>query len=309
MEIGALLKPDPEVLEIVRLAKLSEDSGFDFVGTFDDLLFPSATRKELYVTLTAIALNTSTIKLGSWATNCWSRHPILNAYAMATLDALCGKRTFMGIAWGGPHARSVSRVKPTHKFCEEALIMMRKVLNGELQEVNGWEYRLHEPMPHIPIYWAAQAEQSIKLGCRLSNGVIIGGPISSVHEQRLSGTIQQIENSIKEVGKTRSEVQILMNAPTSVSNNREEAIDDIMDYLRTMFTYIGLGPDKAPPRAAIEHTSMAGTPEDVIKGLNLVKRLGIDKVGMVLPDNIPKKERTITLLRDEVFPHIDRPSD
>ena len=51
-----------------------------------------------------------------------------------------------------------------------------------------------------------------------------------------------------------------------------------MDYLRTMFTYIGLGPDKAPPRAAIEHTSMAGTPEDVIKGLNLVKRLGIDKV-------------------------------
>ena len=61
-------------------------------------------------------------------------------------------------------------------------------------------------------------------------------------------------------------------------------------------------------REAIEHTSMAGTPEDVIKGLNLVKRLGIDKVGMVLPDAIPKKERTIKLLRDAVFPHIDQPS-
>ena len=64
MEIGALLKPDPEVLEIVRLAKLCEDSGFDFVGSFDDLLFPSGSRKELYVTLTAIALNTSRIKIG-----------------------------------------------------------------------------------------------------------------------------------------------------------------------------------------------------------------------------------------------------
>lgn len=210
----------------------------------------------------------------------------------------------MGIAWGGPHARSVSSFKPSHKLCAEALVMMRKVLNGELQEINGWKYKLHEPMSHIPIYWAAQAEQSIKLGCRLSNGVIIGGPIAAIHEQRLSGVVQQIENSIKEVGKTRTDVQILMNAPTSVSMDREEAIDEIMDYLRTMFTYIGLGPDKAPPREVVSSTSLAGTPEDVIKGLKLIKRLGIDKVGMVLPDSIPKKERTIQLLKDDVFPHI-----
>ncbi|MFQ6010947.1 MAG: LLM class flavin-dependent oxidoreductase [Nitrososphaerales archaeon] len=305
MEIGALIKPDPPIPEIVRLAKLCEDSGFDFVGTFDDLLFPSGTRKELYVTLTSIALNTSRIRLGSWATNSWTRHPILNAYAMATLDALCGKRTYIGIAWGGPHARSVSFTKPNHKRCEEALIMMRKVLNGEQQEINGWKYKLHEPMPHIPIFWACQAEQSIKLGCRHANGLIIGGPIASVHEQRLSGTLQQIENSIKEAGRTRSDVQILMNTPVSISTNREEAIDDVMAYLRTMFTYIGLGPDRAPPREVVSSTSMSGTPEDCINGLKLVKRLGIDKVGMVLPDDIPRKEKTIKHLKEDVFPHIN----
>ncbi len=304
MEIGALLKPDPAIPEIVRLAKLCEDSGFDFVGTFDDLLFPMGTRKELYVTLTAIALGTKKVKLGSWATNAWTRHPILNAYAMATLDALCGKRTYIGIALGGPHARSVSYVKPIHKRCEEALVMMRKVLNGELQEINGWKYKLHEPMPHIPIYWACQAEQSLKMGCRVADGVIIGGPIAAVNEQRLSVTIQQIENSIKEAGRARNEVQILMNSGVSVSTNRDEAIDDVMALRKAMFTYIGL-PERTPPREVVERTTMAGTPEDCIKGLKLVKRLGIDKVGMNLPDDIRRKEQTIKHLREDVFPHIN----
>ncbi len=305
MEIGGLLKPDPSVPELVRLAKLCEDSDFDFVGTFDDLLFPIGTRKELYVTLTAIALGTKKIKLGSWVTNAWTRHPILNAYSMATLDALCGKRTYIGIAWGGPHARSASFIKTTHKKCEEALIMMRKVLNGELQEINGWKYKLHEPMPHIPIYWACQAEQSIKLGCRLAEGVIIGGPIAAVNEQRLSAVVQQIKDGIKEAGREREDVQILMNTSVSVSNNREEALDDVMSNLRMMFTYIGLGPERTPPREVVASQNMSGTPEDCIRGLKLLKRLGIDKVGMVLPDDISRKEKTIKALKEEVFPHIN----
>ena len=99
MEFGAGLKPDEPIMpNMVKLARLSEDAGFGYIGIFDDLLLVDHRRSDAYIVLSAIAMNTNKIKIGTWATNAYTRHPLTTAYSIASLNELSGGRAFLGFA-------------------------------------------------------------------------------------------------------------------------------------------------------------------------------------------------------------------
>ena len=302
MEFGAGLKPDePIVPNMVRLAKLAEEAGFGYIGIFDDLLLVNHRRNDVYIVLTAIAMSTNQIKIGTWATDAFTRHPLTTAYSIASLDELSGGRAFLGFALGGPHAKALAPGGATLRKSEEALKIIREILSGEKVEINSWEYQLHEPMPHIPIYWGAQAEKSLRLGARIADGVILGGAIGWVDEPVLKGAVSQIEKGASDSGRSLKQLKIWMNINVSLSLDREKAIDGVKSYMETLFSYIRASPDKKKlwPREMFEKKSLSGTPEDCIRAIKVVERCGIDAIMMAITGD---KKETLRHLKETVIP-------
>lgn len=299
MEFGAGFKPNVSIPELVQLATLAEHSGFRFVGIFDDLLLHSRKRVEVYTTLTAIALNTKTVKIGPWCTNAYTRHPITTAYTIATLDELSGKRAFVALVGGGHHARCVASGKPGFKQCEEAIGTIREVFSGKTFERKNWKYQLYKPMTHIPVYWGGENDISAKFGGRVSDGVIIGGPRGWVDKKMLKTTIDIIETGAESSGRTLEQVPVILNTPVSIAPDRDAAVENVMSYLRKMMDYIGVGAENAPPKEAIAKKTMAGTVEDCIRAIKTVERLGITKIMMIVTGN---RKETLQLFKEGVLP-------
>ena len=97
LPLSVNLMPDGPVADLADLAVLAERLGYRRCWVYDEGL---GTR-DVYVTLTAIALATERILLGPGITNPYVRHPGVTAAAVATLDELSGGRAFVGLGAGG----------------------------------------------------------------------------------------------------------------------------------------------------------------------------------------------------------------
>ena len=75
----------------------AEALGYDRMGVWDS----PALFREPWMTLAAVARETSTLRLGTWVSNPVSRHPVVTASAIATLEDLAPGRTYFGIGSGG----------------------------------------------------------------------------------------------------------------------------------------------------------------------------------------------------------------
>ena len=89
--------PKGPVAEVADLAVLAERLGYRRCWVYDEGLVT----RDVYVTLTAIALATEKILLGPGITNPYVRHPGVTAAAVATIDELSGGRAFVGLGAGG----------------------------------------------------------------------------------------------------------------------------------------------------------------------------------------------------------------
>ena len=88
MKISVGIYPNERPAEIIESSKLADEMGFSTLWILDShLLF-----HEVYVLLGALAVSTSTIRLGTAVTNPLTRHPTVTASAFLTLAELSGGR-------------------------------------------------------------------------------------------------------------------------------------------------------------------------------------------------------------------------
>jgi 5,10-methylenetetrahydromethanopterin reductase len=92
-EFGVGLFPPEPLEKMIDLAKLSEELGFTHVWVGDSHLI----WHEAYVNMTAVALHTTRVKIGTGVTNPLTRHPSVVASAYATLEEYSPGRMIVGI--------------------------------------------------------------------------------------------------------------------------------------------------------------------------------------------------------------------
>ncbi|MDX2141018.1 MAG: LLM class flavin-dependent oxidoreductase, partial [Chloroflexota bacterium] len=97
MKFSLRFNNDLPVIEYVRLAQAAEAAGFDQFWVSDDLFLRSAP-----VILTAVALATTRIEIGTCIVNPYTLHPGEMAMMAATLDEVSGGRFNLGISSGAP---------------------------------------------------------------------------------------------------------------------------------------------------------------------------------------------------------------
>ena len=217
LKFGACIFAQKPLPEVVKSAQLAERLGFDSFWIADSQLLC----RELYVTLTACALGTSTIKLGAGVTAPYTRHVSVTAGAFASLNELAPGRVILGVSTGNSLVRTIGRRPARIAELEEYVGKLTELLNNRDTEFDGgvkggisW---LEEPTG-IPIYVAATGPKMIKAATRASSNVILmagSGPrfVQEGMDKAIAG--------LGEAGREVSGADVIMWVPFAIARDGE----------------------------------------------------------------------------------------
>ncbi|HEY0453305.1 LLM class flavin-dependent oxidoreductase [Actinophytocola sp.] len=193
-----------------------DECGFDVIGLTDSpALYP-----ETYVTGVLAAQNTSRVRFGPRVTNPLTRHPIVAASAIGSLDVLSGGRALFGIGAGDSAAHTAGARPARVADIEEYLLTVRGLLSGAEVRYRGAPLRMFSPPRHVPIYVAAAGPKMLRMAGRVADGVIIGtGIIPEVVEH----TLGLIRAGAESAGRSLSDLDLWWLCGARLADSRAEA--------------------------------------------------------------------------------------
>ena len=192
VEIGYTLSSEErQPDELVRLARMAEDSGFGY-ALISDHYHPWTDRQGsspfVWAVLGGIAATTRTLRVGTGVTCPIMRlHPAIIAQASATIGCLMPGRFFLGVGSGeslNEHVVGQTWPPPDMRqdMLEEAVEVLRLLHRGGEQSHYGKFFQVHDarvyniPDEPVPIYVAAAGQQAARLAARLGDGLICSAP-------------------------------------------------------------------------------------------------------------------------------------
>ena len=313
--------------QLVNLAIQAEQAGFDFVWFPHDTFMANT-----WVITSAVASQTSRIKIGSVGTNPYTTNPAEIATYVATLDQLSNGRAVLGlglhtekmVGWTGIDASDyLVRTR-------EAVEIIRALLRGEVVDYQGEVFqwtdqcylRFTPCRDQVPIYVCAFGAEYLALSGAIGDGSL---PMITPPESAAI-MVNQIAAGARAAGRDPSDVDIAGCAWLSLARGREEATD----VLRQMISYfgpyleapalatIGLKPedfrvisqfveagqyDKAIALVTDDMTNLAirGTPEDVIRRIEAIADMGVTQINLGGPLG-PDPSEAIRLMGERVIP-------
>jgi F420-dependent oxidoreductase-like protein len=171
---------------IIELAQLAESLGYHSVWTGE------AYGSDAVVPLSAVAVNTERVKLGTSILQMPARTPAMTAMTAATLDALSEGRLLLGLGLSGPqvvegwHGRPYTPPLPTtREYVEAVRALLRRErfeCHGEVLDVpytgegatglgKALKLGLH-PRDDIPVYLAAIGPKNVRLATEIADGIL-----------------------------------------------------------------------------------------------------------------------------------------
>lgn len=190
----------PETL--VEHAVLAENAGFDFVVVsehFHPWVDDTSASGYAFATIGAIASATDRVEIATGVTTPLFRyHPAVVAQAAATIDRLSGGRFHLGVGTGenlneGPLGYPFPKYAERAARMEEALVIMRRLLDGEKLDYTGEYYTTDKaklyspPFGPVPIWLAAGGPKSAGLAARLADGIITSVKDPDATRERVIG--------------------------------------------------------------------------------------------------------------------------
>ena len=223
--LGALLFSDYTIQELVALAQLSEGLGYRFFW-YADVRFA----RECYIGLTAVALNTHTIKLGPGVTDPYSRHPAITASTIATLDEVSGGRALLGLGTGGAGFRELAiEAKLPVAAMRETVEMVRALLRGgdvtaqgKVVALNGGRLLFDPARREIPIYFATHGAQITVLAGRIADGVMIA---NTLDPKAFDFYARKLAEGMAKEGRAQGSVDLALRVEACISDNDDAAFE------------------------------------------------------------------------------------
>jgi len=205
-----------DLAEYLAWLRLAEALGYDLVGYGDTQnLIP-----DLYVALTAMALETTQIKLCSTVTNPVTRHPAVAASAMAAVQKLSDGRTYCGIGTGDSALLNIGERPATVTEIEEYCLAFRGLCAGEEVSWRGREFKLEWSAAPVPLWIAAEGPRMMHLAGRIADGVIFGNGIS---EDVIRDNVRRVSEGARSAGRDPSEIELWFFAKPYFAESEEQA--------------------------------------------------------------------------------------
>jgi len=295
--LGVGLMPHGPVADLVDLAALAEELDCRRCWVYDEGL---ATR-DVYVTMAAVVLATSTIRVGTGITNPYSRHPGTTASAIATIDELSGNRAFIGLGAGGGMTlgpMGIERRRPVAEV-ESMVQALRGLFTGDTVDADAETFgfrraRLDYGRTGIEIFLAGRGPRMTDLGGRLADGFLL----SWVHRELLDGHVASLRSAAETHDRHFTIVwsTMLVTSDVDLQTARESLSFRLPDSPDSVKAMIGMTErdtvalrealrQGGPPAAAhlvreewVPHFVLMGSPDGVASELlETMARCGIDE--------------------------------
>jgi F420-dependent oxidoreductase-like protein len=283
------------------LATKAEKLGFDSFWVMDHFhQIPVVGKQEepmleSWTTISVLAGITSRIKLGALVTGIIYRHPSILAKVGATLDVLSKGRLFMGVgaAWNQEESFAYGIHFPSARErllrLEEAIQIIRKMwteeptatFNGRYYQINN-AYCNPKPIqkPSPPIMVGGSGERyTLKLVAKYADACNLFGSIETVKRK-----LNILKEHCKSVGRDYDSILKTKLGAVIVDNDMEMANKRIKQIF------------KALPEEQIREFVIYGTPEEVLRQIELLEEVGIQ---YLIVDLDPSRE----LEELEIFAH------
>ena len=184
------------------MARLVEDLGYDSVWVADE----GVKTRDVFVTMTAIATATRSLRIGTGLVNPYTRHPALVAAAIASIDELSGGRAFLVYGAGGSLSLGplgIDRDKPL-LHVSEALEVCRRLFDGENVTFDGHTLTLRNASleyarPGIDIWFAGRSPLLLGHAGAAADGALL----EFLHIPSLGSYVQQVESGARAAGRPR----------------------------------------------------------------------------------------------------------
>jgi alkanesulfonate monooxygenase SsuD/methylene tetrahydromethanopterin reductase-like flavin-dependent oxidoreductase (luciferase family) len=192
VRFGLAILPERPWSEAERQWRTAEELGFDHAWTYDHLVWAGLPESPWYgttPTLTAAALVTSGIGLGTFVSSPNYRHPAVFYRDIQSLDDVSGGRLLLGIGngadldsgiLGGPALSSRERVD---RFQEFTRLLLRLRDEDHVTSEGRWfsahDMRTLPRVNNVPVLVAANGPRSVRFAAHVGDGWITTGPSRS----------------------------------------------------------------------------------------------------------------------------------
>jgi len=277
------------------------------------LVEDEATYYSVYALLALAAKRTNNIMIGTGVTNPLTRHPVITASAIATIDEISSGRALLGLGAGGTAtmvALGVDVKRPVGKL-KVVVPIIRQLLSGESVTISGGSFPMQDVRlgisqgRRIPIYIAGRGPRILEAGGLLADGVIAGAGLFT--PKAMEYARNNIMRGARESGRDLKEIDIVAWAYTSVSDVREKAVEPVarFAYLTVRSAPIevwqptGLDTSFAEkikseavpelhqiagrtPKSVLNQFGVAGTPSDCCRRIEEMQEAGINHLGLLI---------------------------
>ena len=176
--------------------------GYDRMGVWDS----PALFREPWLTLGAVARETSTLRIGTRVSNPVSRQPVVAASALATLEDLAPGRTYFGIGSGGTGVWHLGQETARLDDLRKYIAAVRRLLSDGSAVFRGSECRLEWARGvSVPIIMSAHGPRSLRLAGEIADGVICG---LGILPEVISGCLGLISEGAESAGRTLADLEV-----------------------------------------------------------------------------------------------------
>jgi alkanesulfonate monooxygenase SsuD/methylene tetrahydromethanopterin reductase-like flavin-dependent oxidoreductase (luciferase family) len=189
VRFGLAILPERPWSEAERQWRTAEELGFDHAWTYDHLVWgglPDSPWFGTTPTLTAAALVTSGIGLGTFVSSPNFRHPAALWRDVQSLDDVSGGRFLLGVGNGGDLDSGILGGPPlsprerVDRFQEFTRLLLRLREDDHVSVEGRWfsadDMRTLPRVRHVPLLLAANGPRSVRFAARHGDGWMTTGP-------------------------------------------------------------------------------------------------------------------------------------
>ncbi len=210
MRFGLTILPELPWSELRPRWEAAEAMGFDHAWTYDHLVWGGLPDSPWYATmptLTAAALVTDRIRLGTFVSSPNFRHPVLLHRDVQSLDDISGGRFLLGVGTGGDLDSTIlggvglSTRERVDRFQEFVELLVRLRSEDHVDADGRWfsarNARTLPPLGDVPLVVAANGPRSLRLAARTGDAWVTTGPKVGTVEEWWAG-LDQARQTLEE---------------------------------------------------------------------------------------------------------------
>jgi 5,10-methylenetetrahydromethanopterin reductase len=330
VEFGIEFVPQNPFWKTTYYAIQAEKTGFDSLWITDHY-----NNRNVYVSLTTIAIYTERIKLGPGVTNPYLIHPVITAQAVSSLNEIAPGRVVCGIGVGDKTTLDTLKIEQKVPIAtiKEAVQIIREMTSGKTVKIDGkvfsvkgarFFFQVQDP---IPIFIGAQGPKMLSLAAQIGDGVLI----NASHPSDIKNALNFIKKGVEKASKRLEELKIAAYTSFSISEDVKEAIKAVTPVVafivagspESLLNAHGIPIEiakeirealsKASWKEAfskvtpemIEAFSICGKPETCIEKIDALLKIGVNQFVVGSPIGL-EVHKSIKLIGERILPYFKK---